>query len=141
MNKTIKTNLSYLRFNQGKVSQKAVSDATGIGQKTLSALETGASKGIEFNTLLKLCLYFNCSPSDLLIIEDEVTEEEIPVSDDSRRKAKDLVARGLLAAMEAPRSTPERVWAEFDAVRTRIQNEAEQSQRETGNKGQLNKRA
>lgn len=140
MSKTIKTNLSYLRFNQGKVSQKAVSDATGIGQKTLSALETGASKGIEFNTLLKLCLYFNCSPSDLLIIEDEITEEEIPVSDGSRRKAKDLVARGLLAAMEAPLS-PEKVWAEFDAVRTRIQNEVEQSQRETANKGQLNKRA
>lgn len=139
MSKTIKTNLSYLRFKQGKVSQKAVSDATGIGQKTLSALETGASKGIEFNTLLKLCLYFNCSPSDLLIIEDEITEE-MRVSDESRRKAKDLVARGLLAAMEAPVS-PEKVWAEFDAVRTRIQNEAEQSQRETDNKGQLNKRA
>ena len=63
MSKYIRTNLSYLRFSRGRLSQKAVSKSTGIGQKTLSALETGASKGIEFNTLLKLCMFFECSPS------------------------------------------------------------------------------
>mgnify|MGYP003384700044 CR=1 FL=1 len=139
-NKTIKTNLSYLRFSQGRVSQKAVSEATGIGQKTLSALETGASKGIEFNTLLKLCLFFNCTASDLLIIEDVAPAEE-PVSDESRKRAKDLVARGLLAALQSPEPTPEKVWAEFDAVRMRMQYEADQKQKGNANKGQLSKRA
>lgn len=119
MNKILRTNLSFLRFSQGRLSQKAVSEATGIGQKTLSALETGASKGIEFNTLLKLCTFFNCSPGELLIIEEETLE--IPVSDESRQKAKLLVAQGLQAAMKAPTATPEQVWAEFDAVRARMQ--------------------
>jgi len=126
MNKYIRTNLAYLRFNQGQLSQKAVSKATGIGQKTLSALETGASKGIEFNTLLKLCTFFNCGPSELLVIEEE--PQEMPVSDESRQKAKLLVARGLQAAVQAPPATPQQVWAEFDAVRMRMQAAAERAQ-------------
>jgi putative transcriptional regulator len=123
--KYIRTNLSYLRFSQGRLSQKAVSDATGIGQKTLSALETGASKGIEFNTLLKLCTFFDCSPSEFLIIEEE--QQEMPPSDQSRQKAKLLVARGLQAAMKAPSATPEQIWAEFDAVRAKMQQAAERA--------------
>lgn len=126
MPKNIKTNLSYLRFTHGRISQKAVSEATGIGQKTLSSLETGASKGIEFNTLLRLCLFFNCTPSDLLLIEESA--EEKPVEDESRRKAKDLVARGLLAAMEAPSTNPEQVWAAFDAARLRMQDGSKDDQ-------------
>jgi DNA-binding Xre family transcriptional regulator len=137
MRKYIRTNLSYLRFSQGRLSQKTVSEATGIGQKTLSALETGASKGIEFNTLLKLCTFFNCTPSELLLIEEE--PEEMVVSDESRQKAKLLVARGLQAAMQAAPTTPEQVWAEFDAVRARMQEAAE---RAATNKGrQLTNRA
>ncbi|MBI4532692.1 MAG: helix-turn-helix transcriptional regulator [Candidatus Melainabacteria bacterium] len=126
MSKYIKTNLSYLRFSQGRLSQKTVSEATGIGQKTLSALETGASKGIEFNTLLRLCTFFNCSPSELLLIEED--PQEVPVSDESRQKAKLLVARGLHTAMQAPAAPPEQVWAEFDAVRARMQEAAERAQ-------------
>jgi len=128
MNKIIKTNLSFLRFSHGRLSQKAVSEATGIGQKTLSALETGASKGIEFNTLLKLCSFFNCGPGDLLLLEDE--PENITVSDESRQKAKLLVAQGLQAAMQSQNATPEEIWAEFDAVRVRMQSAAEQASKE-----------
>ena len=125
MNKIIRTNLSFLRFSHGRLSQKTVSEATGIGQKTLSALETGASKGIEFNTLLKLCTFFSCSPGELLLIEEE--PQDIPVSDESRQKAKLLVAQGLQAAMQAPPATPEQVWAEFDAVRARMQSASDAS--------------
>lgn len=125
MSKYIRTNLSYLRFSQGRLSQKTVSEATGIGQKTLSALETGASKGIEFNTLLKLCTFFNCTPSELLLIEEE--PKDVVVSDDSRQKAKLLVARGLQAAMQAPPASPEQIWAEFDAVRARMQESADRA--------------
>lgn len=125
MHKYIRTNLSHLRFSHGRLSQKAVSEATGIGQKTLSALETGASKGIEFNTLLKLCTFFNCTPSELLLIEEEPGDTE--VSDQAREKAKMLVARGLQASMQSAPITPEQVWEEFDAVRIRVQDAAERA--------------
>lgn len=123
MPKKIKSNLAYLRFINGRLSQRSVSEATGIGQKTLSSLETGASKGIEFNTLLKLCTFFRCTPSDLFVIEEAV--EDLPVSEESRKKAKDLVARGLQAAIESPPLDSDSIWAEFDAVRNRMQDSAE----------------
>ncbi len=126
MPKRIKANLAYLRFINGRLSQKVVSEATGIGQKTLSALETGASKGIEFNTLVKLCIFFRCTPSELLIIEEEPDEK--PISDESREKARQLVARGLQAAMMAQPVDPEQIWEEFDKVRGKIQDAAERVQ-------------
>lgn len=119
MSRQIRTNLAYLRFSHGRLSQKAVSEATGIGQKTLSALETGASHGIEFNTILKLCEFFRVTPGDLLIIEDEPAEE--PVSEYAREKAKELVARGLSNAMRSEKLTPDEVWKEFDIVRAKMQ--------------------
>lgn len=125
MTKYIRTNLPLLRFAHGRISQKTVSEATGIGQKTISALETGASKGIEFNTLLKLCVFFNCTPSELLVIEEELPSQ--PISNKSRKKAKDIVARGLSAALQAKKTTPEQVWAEFDAIQTKLQKSARQA--------------
>jgi DNA-binding Xre family transcriptional regulator len=128
MSKFIKSNLATLRFNKGRLSQKQVSEATGIGQKTLSALETGSSKGIEFNTLLRLCEFFDCSPNDLLLIEEE-SIEYINVSEESRTKAKNLVALGLQAAMQNMNTDPEMVWAQFDAVRARMQQSAEKTEK------------
>ncbi|MBZ0187164.1 MAG: helix-turn-helix transcriptional regulator [Candidatus Obscuribacterales bacterium] len=122
MSKQLRTNLAYLRFINGRLTQKAVSEGTGIGQKTLSALETGASKGIEFNTLIKLCTFFRCTPSDLLVIEEDV--DDMPVSEQSRQTARQLVASGLQAAMGASAADPEQVWAEFDNVRARLQKAA-----------------
>jgi DNA-binding Xre family transcriptional regulator len=122
MVKQIRTNLTYLRFTHGRLTQKSVSQATGIGQKTLSALETGASKGIEFTTLLKLCAFFNCTPSEVLVIEEE--SEAVPVSEDSRRRAKELVARGLKTAPKEPVTDSEQIWDEFDAVRARLHKDA-----------------
>jgi len=131
MSKHIRTNLPALRFNNGRLSQKAVSEATGIGQKTLSALETGASKGIEFNTLVKLCTFFDCTPSDLFTIEQETDEDvqEEPASDEARRQAKLLIAQGLEAAIALPPATPEEIWTKFDKVRLRIQAELEKQYR------------
>jgi putative transcriptional regulator len=125
MAKQIKTNLAYLRFHNGRLSQKAVSEATGLGQKTLSALETSASKGIEFNTLLKLCEFFHCKPGDLLLLEDEADEE--PVTEEALNKARDLVARGLATALQAPAVSAEEIWAEFDAVRQRMKDASKSS--------------
>lgn len=133
----IRTNLAELRFKHGRISQKAVSEATGIGQKTLSALETGSSKGIEFNTLVRLCKFFNCGPGDLLQIctkdNSPETEQEIEISERSMLRAKQLVAQGLEQAMRSEPASVDEIWADFDAVRERIQTEITRMDRQDRN--------
>lgn len=119
----VRTNLAYLRLVRGKLTQRAIAEGTGIGQKTLSALETGASKGIEFTTLAKLCEFLRCTPNDLLILENE--PEEIAASAAELEKADALIAKGLSAAMALPPKPVHEVWAEFDAMRLRLQEAAE----------------
>ena len=106
------------------LTQRDVSLATGLSQKTLSALETGASKGVEFSTLAKLCEFLKCAPNDLLLIEDEV--EDIPPSKESLSKAREIIGKGLERAMTAPKKTPEEIWADFDVLRTKIQGTQQQ---------------
>lgn len=117
--KQVRFNLALIRATRGKLTQRDVSLATGLSQKTLSALETGASKGVEFSTLAKLCQFLKCAPNDLLILEDEI--EDIPPSKESLAKAKDIVGRGLERAMSAPKKTHDEIWADFDALRNKIQ--------------------
>lgn len=121
MSKFIRVNLAHLRATRGKLSQRQVAEGTGIGQKTLSALETGASKGIEFMTLLKLCDFFKCTFNDLLVVDEEADNE--PPTQEGLKKADELIARGLRQAMDTPAQTPEEIWAEFDALRERMQNQ------------------
>jgi len=123
MSKQIRSNLAYLRAVHGRVPQRAISEATGIGQKTLSALETGVSKGIEFNTLLKLCEFFKCTPGELFVIEDE--PDTTPPSTESLSRADALIAIALKNAMQAPKQTTQEIWAEFDAARERLQDQSE----------------
>jgi putative transcriptional regulator len=133
MTKVIKTNLAELRFKHGRISQKKVSEATGIGQKTLSALETSASKGIEFNTLLRLCEFFNCNPGDLLQICDEKDTsevDEVVISEASLVRAKQLVAQGLERALHSEPSSADDIWNAFDTIREKIQSEIVRKQQE-----------
>jgi DNA-binding Xre family transcriptional regulator len=131
MSKYVRANLKYLRLVRGTLSQREVSLATGIGQKTLSALETGSTKGIEFNTLAKLCDFFHCTPSDILTVEDE--PDAIAPSQKSLEKADQLITHGLQSAMSAPKQTAAELWAEFEALRERIQS----SQSDTTNSKRL----
>lgn len=119
MAKSIYFNLALLRAERGKLTQRDVAEATGLSQKTISALETGTSKGVEFSTIAKLCDYLDCSPNDLLVLEDEV--EYIPVSEESLRIADEIIARGLQKAMESPPRTAEEIWADFDRIRAKMQ--------------------
>ncbi|MEM6614572.1 MAG: helix-turn-helix domain-containing protein, partial [Cyanobacteria bacterium P01_C01_bin.72] len=50
--------------------QSELSRQTGITQKQLSALETGKTKGITFEILAKLCLFFDCTTNKLLQLEE-----------------------------------------------------------------------
>ncbi len=120
--KYIQTNLQYLRTMR-KLTQRDVAQATGIAQKTLSALETGASQGIEFGTLAKLCTFFRCESNEILLVEEE--EETAPPSKKALEQADKLISHGLTAAMAAPPQSSQEIWAEFDAMRERLHNSSQ----------------
>ena len=44
---------------------------TGITRKTLTKMYDGQGKGVEYDTLNKLCDYFDCNVGDLLTYEKE----------------------------------------------------------------------
>lgn len=134
MNKYIRFNLALVRAHRGKLTQRDIAQATGLSQKTLSALETGASKGIDFATLAKLCDFLKCTPNELLLVEEEV--EDVQPSADSLAKAEEIIARGLKKAMQAPEQTPEEIWAEFDSLRKKMQGQAQESEKRGGHKPQ-----
>jgi DNA-binding Xre family transcriptional regulator len=134
MSKYVRFNLAFMRAVRGKLTQREVSLATGLSQKTLSALETGTSKGVEFTTVSRLCQFLKCTPNDLLVLEEEILDE--PPSKESLKKADDIIARGLQRAMNAPQPTPEEIWSAFDALREKIQAMAQDVGQREGRKKQ-----
>lgn len=66
----IKVNLDLLLV-QRKMTLTELSDEVGITLANLSILKRGKGKAIRFSTLLALCEALECSPGDLLQIEDE----------------------------------------------------------------------
>jgi DNA-binding Xre family transcriptional regulator len=136
MGKYIRFNLAFMRAARGKLTQREVALATGLSQKTLSALETGSSKGVEFSTIARLCQFLKCTPNDLLVIEEEIVDT--PPSTSSLEKANAIIARGLKRAMETPQQTPEEIWSAFDALREKIQT---QSNDATQREGRVKRRA
>lgn len=115
-----------MRLIRGKLTQRDVALGTGLSQKTLSALETGASQGVEFGTIAKLCDYLKCTPNDLFVLESE-TAYATP-SSNSLKKADEIIARGLKRAMQEPEQTPEEIWREFDALRERMRTQAQEAE-------------
>jgi len=123
MGKYVRFNLAFMRVIRGKLTQRDVALGTGLSQKTLSALETGASQGVEFGTIAKLCDYLKCTPNDLFVLESE-TAYATP-SSNSLKRADEIIARGLKRAMQEPEQTPEEIWSVFDVLRERMRTEAE----------------
>jgi len=128
MNKNVRFNLAFVRAARGMLTQRDVALGTGLSQKTLSALETGTSQGIEFATMARLCEFLKCTPNDLFVIEEEIPE--VKPSEESLKKADEIIARGLKRAMEAPLQTPEEIWNAFDALCEKMQSQAQDNQRE-----------
>jgi DNA-binding Xre family transcriptional regulator len=59
------SNLPDLCRRHGNVTYTEISRQTGIAISTLSKLGTDKSKGMEFETMAKLCAFFKCQPGDL----------------------------------------------------------------------------
>lgn len=51
------------------VNMSELSDVTGLSRSTISNIYNQKSKRIDFETINKLCIYFNCEANDLLVIE------------------------------------------------------------------------
>ncbi|WP_152080831.1 helix-turn-helix domain-containing protein [Sporolactobacillus terrae] len=56
-----------------KISE--LSKETGISRTTLTTLYYERSAGIQYRTLLNLCLAFNCQPGDLFKVKSEEENE------------------------------------------------------------------
>lgn len=54
-----------------KMSMTELSERVGITMANLSILKNGKAKAIRFSTLEKLCEVLNCTPGELLDIEEE----------------------------------------------------------------------
>ena len=59
-----------LRENR-KITQQVVAAETGVSQSTLSKYANDSMERIERETLVKLCVYFDCDVGDLLFIDRE----------------------------------------------------------------------
>ena len=53
------------------ISQKELSDKTGIRQATISDICTGKQKHIPLTVLDSLCEYFDCQISDIFLYQKE----------------------------------------------------------------------
>ncbi len=77
----IKSNLAIFMAKK-KINIAKLSNETGIARNTLSNLYHETGKGVQFDTIEKLCLFFNCNVGDLLEIayeEKESSEFAIPM--------------------------------------------------------------
>jgi DNA-binding Xre family transcriptional regulator len=115
----VKPQLARLRAIHGQISQSELSKKTGITQKQLNALEAGKTKGITFETLIKLCTFFACTPNELLQLEEETEVESFPTAEELSLADK-IISHGLNQAMISPKRSIQEIWAEFDIVRAKI---------------------
>jgi putative transcriptional regulator len=76
---TIQLRLAVLRRHR-RLSQRALAAIAGVRPDTISELERGVSKGIQFETLARLCAALNCAPGEIFELRsDALDQHEIPV--------------------------------------------------------------
>lgn len=62
-----------------KMKAKELAEQIGITEANLSLLRTGKVKGVRFDTLARLCEALQCTPGDLLDIEDSDSQQLPPM--------------------------------------------------------------
>ena len=53
------------------VTMQEVADATGIARATINQIELNQTKGIDFDTLLKLCQFYGIQVGELLEVSEK----------------------------------------------------------------------
>ncbi|MDJ1174643.1 helix-turn-helix domain-containing protein [Roseofilum capinflatum] len=124
----VKSQLSQLKKNYGNVSNEEIAEVTGIDLEQIRELEKGSAEAIAFDTLAKLCNFFQCTPNDVLLLEWEGIEvDPTPPSAEELRQAKELIDKAFAIASAMPPRPAEEIWADFEATVDRIGLELEQS--------------
>lgn len=70
MAKTIRVNLDLLLVKR-RMSLSELAEKVGITLSNLSILKCGKAKAIRFSTLIALCEALDCTPGDIMEIEEE----------------------------------------------------------------------
>lgn len=66
-------NMERARCGLPTLKQIEIAEASGISQSVISTLMAGRSTRIDFNTIDKLCTYFQCTPGDLFVQEKSLS--------------------------------------------------------------------
>ena len=75
MGKVVKVNLDLLLV-QRRMSLTELADKVGITLANLSILKRSKAKAIRFSTLIALCEALECTPGDLLSLEEASDDDE-----------------------------------------------------------------
>ncbi len=54
-----------------KLTLRRLADLTGVNKNTLGRLRSGTAERLDLGTLDALCIFFNCTPNDLLLFSTE----------------------------------------------------------------------
>lgn len=73
MAKTIRVNIDLLLVKR-RMSLSELAEKVGITLSNLSILKCGKAKAIRFSTLIALCEALDCTPGDIMEIEEEGNE-------------------------------------------------------------------
>mgnify|MGYP001299500576 CR=1 FL=1 len=63
-----------------RMSLTELSERVGVTLANLSILKTGKAKAVRFSTLEALCRELECQPGDLLVFDDEDSEDHEQVA-------------------------------------------------------------
>jgi len=76
-----------------KLTLRGLGDLIGVNKNTLARLKSGTAQRIDLRTLDRLCRFFNCTPSDLLLHSKEGLGT---ISADRREAMKDKLVRDVM---------------------------------------------
>lgn len=74
MAKVLKNNLRILMAKKGVRTMVDLEAKAGVSRQVLDRFEKDKSKRLDFDTIVKLCSFFECEVGDLLFLEEEKGE-------------------------------------------------------------------
>jgi len=72
--KVLKNNLRLLMAKKGIRTMVELEEKSGVSRQVLDRFEKEKSKRLDFDTIVKLCLFFDVEVGELLYLEDEGEE-------------------------------------------------------------------
>jgi putative transcriptional regulator len=71
MTKVLKNNLRLFMAKKGVRTMVELEEKAGVSRQVLDRLEKNKSKRLDFETVTKLCLFFECEVGELFYIDEE----------------------------------------------------------------------